>query len=84
MKQRKMEQLCFEGGISHPDLLIDFIKRITEKIETSYEHYEFDINEENFKRWIRRFLSGNLIYKMNPTEKKKFIAIIIHKLDEDY
>lgn len=84
MKQRKMEQLCFERGINYPYLLIDFIKKITEKKEVTYQHFEFDISEEEFYKWIDRFKSGNLIRRMSQTEKKKFISVIISKLDEDY
>lgn len=82
MKQRKMEQICFDNSLLEFDLLIDFIKRITEKKEVTYQHYEFDIEECEFIKWIRRFKSGNPIKEMNQTEKKKLISVIIHNLED--
>ena len=82
MKNRKMEQLCCENNLLEFDLLIDFIKRITEKKEVTYQHYEFDINEDEFIEWIKRFKSGNPIKEMNQSEKKKFISLIISRLDD--
>jgi len=81
MKIKEIEHLCFENNLLEFDLLIDFIKRITEKKEITYQKYEFDINKEDVLIWIKRFKSGNPIKEMNQTEKKKLISVIIHKLD---
>lgn len=82
MKQRRMEQICFEKGLKEFNLLIDFIKRISERKEVTYQFYELDISEDKFKEWIKRFKSGNPIKEMNQTEKKKFISVIISRLDD--
>ena len=84
MKQRQMEQICFENNIMESDLLIDFVKRISEKKEVTYQHFEFDIKYIDFMIWVNRFKSGNPIKRMNKTEKKKFVSVIISKLDDDY
>ena len=82
MKFRRMEQLCYENDLTEFDLMIDFIKRITEKKEITYQRYEFDIEEDNFIDWINKFRTGNPVKFMNQTEKKKFISVIISKLDD--
>jgi len=82
MKFRRMEQLCYENDLIEFDLMIDFIKRITEKKEITYQRYEFDIEEDNFIDWINKFRTGNPVKFMNQTEKKKFISVIISKLDD--
>ena len=82
MKFRRMEQLCYENDLTEFDLMIEFIKRITEKKEITYQNYEFDIEEDNFIDWINKFRTGNPVKFMNQTEKKKFISVIISKLDD--
>ena len=82
MKIKKMEQLCFENDLKEFDLLIHFIERIIEKKEVTYQHYEFDIKEDEFIEWIKRFKSGNPIKYMIQIEKAKFIAVIIRRLDD--
>jgi len=82
MKFRRMEQLCYENDLIEFDLMIDFIKRITEKKEITYQRYEFDIEEDNFIDWINKFRTGNPVKFMNQTEKKKFISVVIRMLDD--
>ena len=82
MKFRRMEQLCYENDLIEFDLMIDFIKRITEKKEITYQRYEFDIEEDDFIEWVKRFKSGNPVKFMNQTEKKKFISVVIKMLDD--
>ena len=82
MKFRRMEQLCYENDLIEFDLMIDFIKRITEKKEITYQRYEFDIEEDNFIDWINKFRTGNPVKFMNQTEKKKFISVVIKMLDD--
>ena len=82
MKFRRMEQLCYENDLIEFDLMIDFIKRITEKKEITYQNYEFDIEEDNFIDWINKFRTGNPVKFMNQTEKKKFISVVIKMLDD--
>jgi len=83
MKFRRMEQLCYENDLIEFDLMIDFIKRITEKKEITYQRYEFDIEEDNFIDWINKFRTGNPVKFMNQTEKKKFISVVIRRLLDD-
>jgi len=82
MKQRKMEQLSYENDLTEFDLMIEFIKRITEKKEITYQNYEFDIEEDDFIDWINKFRTGNPVKFMNQTEKKKFISVVIKMLDD--
>jgi hypothetical protein len=82
MKQRKMEQLSYENDLTEFDLMIEFIKRITEKKEITYQNYEFDIEEDDFIDWINKFRTGNPVKFMNQTEKKKFISVVIRMLDD--
>lgn len=77
MKLRKMQQLCFENGLKEFDLLLDFIKLITEKKEITWNIYEFDIDETEFYVWVKRFKSGNPVKFMNKNEVKSFISILM-------
>ena len=77
-----MEQLSYENDLTEFDLMIEFIKRITEKKEITYQNYEFDIEEDDFIDWINKFRTGNPVKFMNQTEKKKFISVVIKMLDD--
>ena len=82
MKIRKMQQLCFENELDFFNLLIDFIKKITEKKTDYYGEIDWVITEGEFIKWIHYFKSGDPVRLMNQTEKKKFISVIISKLDD--
>ena len=56
MKFRRMGQLCYENDLTEFDLMIDFIKRITEKKEITYQNYEFDIEEDDFMKLLKMLL----------------------------
>ena len=77
MKSKRIEQLCFENELQEPDLLISFIIKITSKKEFDYQQYEYDITEDDFKEWIKRFKSGNPVRFMTRDEAKSFIAILM-------
>jgi len=82
MKLRQIRQHCFECDLREQDLLIDFIKRIKEKKEITYQEYEFDISLAELDYYIDAFKSGNPFKSMNKTEKKKYISVLIHLLDD--
>lgn len=82
MKLQKIRHTCFEEGLKEQDLLVDFLVKVTPKIEVDYKYYEFDIDAGTLMEWIKRFKSGNPIKEMNQTEKKKFISVIIHNLED--
>jgi hypothetical protein len=82
MKLKKIRQVCYDEGLAEQDLLIDFLIKAIPKKEVSYQFYEYDIDEGTLNIWIKRFKSGNPIKEMNETEKKKFISVIIHNLNE--
>ena len=77
MKLRKMQQLCFENDLSETHLLIQFITKIFPKREFSYQQYEYDITENEFEKWIKRFRSGNPVHFMTKDEIRSFVAVIM-------
>lgn len=77
MEIRRMQQLCFENGLERIHLLIQFITKITQKREFSYQLYEYDITENDFKTWIKCFKTGNPVTFMSKDEIRSFVAVIM-------
>jgi len=82
MKLKEMKHICFDEGLQEQDLLISFLMKIIPKKEIDSQYYEYSINEGQLAEWVKRFKSGNPIKEMTKEEKKKFIAIIFHKLED--
>lgn len=82
MKIKRIEQICFENELPFSNLLIEFIKRITDKNKDYYGKIDWIITEPDLIKWVVVFKSGDPVRLMSQTEKKKFISVIIHMLED--